>query len=109
MIMNGSPDGYVRVIYSNMDYYEGYMINDTYQGQGKLTFHNGSHTEGYWHNGTRFRSYEFYQSSEIFNNPPSSKNLTQDVLYNEENLGPFKFEKYIDEGLIKFDPSNEFA
>ena len=72
-----------------------------------MVYNNGTNVEGYWHDGLRYRSYLYYQFSQIFDHSPSSSHLSQDVLYNEENLGPFLFEKYVDEGLIILDAANE--
>lgn len=47
-MINGIPNGYVRVIYSNQDYYEGLMIKNNYDGKGTLNLNNGTKIEGYW-------------------------------------------------------------
>lgn len=47
-MIKGVPHGYVRVIYSNQNYYEGKMIKDKYNGLGTLYLKNGTKIDGYW-------------------------------------------------------------
>ena len=71
--------GYVRVIYEDESYYEGFMLQGKYNGNGTLHLSNGTKVSGYWSNGTNFAAKEFYDLGKLFNSTPSS-NLSQNIL-----------------------------
>ena len=56
MLLRGKPNGFVRDIYNNMDYFEGFLYDNKIEGFGKFFFHDGSVTEGYWKDGKSYNS-----------------------------------------------------
>lgn len=66
--VNGSPQGEGRMIYANENIYEGQWHEGKRNGYGVLTKRNGDHFEGHWVNGQREGqgSYFYHDKNKLF-------------------------------------------
>lgn len=100
VLVNGSYNGWVRIIKPNGDFYLGFAKDNLPDGTGNYTFATGKSESGYYNQGSYFETEYLYKLSALFEQEPKFASLKPEQIALWKRVGKFELHEYIHQGKI---------